>query len=154
MKALYVFTIAVCVFLQGGCTNDLESGKGYPSLEMGNATVVFKIDKVMQNETDVKPYFEFFDGVTLTLNYKDGKPSTLSFSQEGVPFRVTDKDYVEVEWVINSTRTPYEIREKGSGELICYMTRDRLVTFPFRLGAPSNKYEYRLLPVQGQTEKQ
>lgn len=152
MKTLYVLLAAACLSLLAGCTNEMESGKGYPALETGDATLVFKIDKVMQNDTDVKPYFTFFDDVTLTLTYRDGKPSTLTFSQEGAPFRVTEKDYTNVEWEIYSERTPYEIREKGSGELICYMTRDRLVTFPFQLGAPSNKYEYQLLPVREETE--
>lgn len=152
MKTLYVFLAAACAFVLGGCTNEMESGKGYPALEMGDATLVFKLDKVMQNDTDVKPYFDFFDGVTLTLTYRDGKPATLTFTQEGAPFRVTEKDYTNVEWVIYSGSTPYEIREKESGEVICYMTRDRLVTFPFRLGAPSNKYEYQLLPVEAETE--
>lgn len=152
MKTLYVFLAAACAFMLAGCTNKLETGKGYPALEMGDTTLVFKIDKVMQNETDVKPYFSFFDDVTLTLSYKDSKPSTLTFSQAGAPFRVKEKDYTDVEWVIYTESTPYEIREKESGELICYMTRDRLVTFPFQLGAPSNKYEYQLLPVQEETE--
>lgn len=83
MKTLYVFLAAACAFVLGGCTNEMESGKGYPALETGDATLVFKLDKVMQNDTDVKPYFDFFDGVTLTLTYRDNKPATLTFSQEG-----------------------------------------------------------------------
>lgn len=154
MKTLCVLIAAAGALLSVGCTNEMESGKGYPALEMGDATLVFKIDKVMQNDTDVKPYFTFFDDVTLTLTYKDGQPSKLTFSQQGAPFRVTEKDYTDVDWEIYTARTPYEIREKASGEVICYMTRDRLITFPFQLGAPSNQYEYQLLPVQEQTENQ
>ena len=90
----------------------------------------------------------------LTLSYKDGEPSLLTFTQTGAPFRVTTKDYVDVEWEIYTGKSPYEIREKGTGEVICYMTRDRLVTFPFKLGAPSNQYEYQLLPVQDESENQ
>ena len=63
MKTLYVFLAAACAFVLGGCTNEMESGKGYPALETGDATLVFKLDKVMQNDTDVKPYFDFFDGL-------------------------------------------------------------------------------------------
>ena len=121
---------------------------------MGNETLVFKIDKVMQNETDVKPYFTFFDDVQLTLSYKDGEPSLLTFKETGAPFRVTTKDYVDVEWEIYTGKSPYEIREKGTGEVICYMTRDRLISFPFKLGAPSNQYEYQLLPVGNESENQ
>ena len=154
MKTPLVFLITALSLLTAGCTNELESGKDYPALAMGNETLVFKIDKVMQNDTDVKPYFTFFDGVELTLSYKDGEPSLLTFTQTGAPFRVTTKDYVDVEWEIYTGKSPYEIREKGTGEVICYMTRDRLVTFPFKLGAPSNQYEYQLLPVQDESENQ
>ena len=144
MKTPHVFLITALSLLAASCTNELESGKDYPALAMGNETLVFKIDKVMQNDTDVKPYFTFFDGVELTL----------TFTQTGAPFRVTTKDYVDVEWEIYTGKSPYEIREKGTGEVICYMTRDRLVTFPFKLGAPSNQYEYQLLPVQDESENQ
>ena len=92
MKTLYVFLAAACALVLGGCTNDMESGKGYPALEIGDATLVFKIDKVMQNDTDVQPYFTFFDDATLTLTYRDGKLSTLTFSQAVAPFRVMEKD--------------------------------------------------------------
>lgn len=147
MKASYVFLTAAWAFLLAGCTNDLESGKGYPALEVGTETLTFKIDKVMQNDTDVKPYFDFFDDVCLTLSYENGRPSRLTFSEAGAPFSVTAKQYTDVEWEISTAKTPYEIREKATGEVICYITRDRMVTFPFKLGAPSNKYEYQLLPV-------
>ena len=154
MKTPHVFLITALSLLTGSCTNELESGKDYPALAMGNETLVFKIDKVMQNETDVKPYFTFFDDVQLTLNYKDGEPSLLTFKETGAPFRVTTKDYVDVEWEIYTGKSPYEIREKGTGEVICYMTRDRLISFPFKLGAPSNQYEYQLLPVGNESENQ
>lgn len=49
---------------------------------MGNETLTFKIDKVLQNDVDVKPYFSFFDDVELTLSYKDGKPSKLTFQKQ------------------------------------------------------------------------
>lgn len=154
MKTPYVFLITALSLLTAGCTNELESGKDYPALAMGDKTLVFKIDKVMQNETDVKPYFSFFDGVELTLSYKNGEPSRLTFTQAGAPFRVTGKEYVDVEWEIHTAKSPYEIREKATGEVICYMTRDRLITFPFKLGAPSNQYEYQLLPVGDESENQ
>lgn len=32
MKTLYVFLAAACAFVLGGCTNEMESGKGYPAL--------------------------------------------------------------------------------------------------------------------------
>lgn len=147
MKASYVFLIAAWSLLMAGCTNDLESGKDYPFLAMGNETLTFKIDKVLQNDVDVKPYFSFFDDVELTLNYVDGKPSKLTFSEKGAPFSVVTSEYTEVEWEIHSGKSPYEIRLKGSSEVICYITRDKLITFPFKLGAPSNRYEYQLLPV-------
>ena len=73
MKASYVFLIAAWGLFLAGCTNDLESGKDYPALAMGNETLTFKIDKVLQNDVDVKPYFSFFDDVELTLSYEDGK---------------------------------------------------------------------------------
>ena len=114
---------------------------------MGNETLTFKIDKVLQNDVDVKPYFSFFDDVELTLSYEDGKPSKLTFSETGAPFSVVTSDYTDVEWEIYTGKSPYEIRLKATGEVICYITRDKLVTFPFKLGAPSNKYEYQLLPV-------
>ena len=154
MKTPHVFLITALSLLTASCTNELESGKDSPALAMGNETLVFKIDKVMQNETDVKPYFTFFDDVQLTLSYKDGEPSLLTFKETGAPFRVTTKDYVDVEWEIYTGKSPYEIREKGTGEVICYMTRDRLITFPFKLGAPSNQYEYQLLPVGNESENQ
>lgn len=147
MKASYVFLIAAWGLFLAGCTNDLESGKDYPALAMGNETLTFKIDKVLQNDVDVKPYFSFFDDVKLTLSYKDGKPSKLTFSETGAPFSVVTSDYTDVEWEIYTGKSPYEIRLKATGEVICYITRDKLVTFPFKLGAPSNKYEYQLLPV-------
>lgn len=115
MKTPHVFLITALSLLAASCTNELESGKDYPALAMGNETLVFKIDKVMQNDTDVKPYFTFFDGVELTLSYKDGEPSLLTFTQTGAPFRVTTKDYVDVEWEIYTGKSPYEIREKGTG---------------------------------------
>ena len=65
MKASYVFLIAAWGLFLAGCTNDLESGKDYPALAMGTETVTFKIDKVLQNDVDVKPYFTFFDDVEL-----------------------------------------------------------------------------------------
>lgn len=154
MKAPHVFLIAALGILLASCTNDLESGKDYPALAMGDQTLVFKIDQVMQNETDVKPYFAFFDEVELTLSYRNGEPALLTFRQTGAPFRVTEKEYVDVEWEIYTAKSPYEIREKATGEVICYMTRDRLITFPFRLGAPSNQYEYRLLPVKDEHKNQ
>ena len=147
MKASYVFLIAAWGLFLSGCTNDLESGKDYPALAMGNETLTFKIDKVLQNDVDVKPYFSFFDDVELTLSYEDGKPSKLTFSETGAPFSVVTSDYTDVEWEIYTGKSPYEIRLKTTGEVICYITRDKLVTFPFKLGAPSNKYEYQLLPV-------
>lgn len=131
----------------GGLHQRPESGKDYPALAMGNETLTFKIDKVLQNDVDVKPYFSFFDDVELTLSYKDGKPSKLTFSETGAPFSVVTSDYTDVEWEIYTGKSPYEIRLKATGEVICYITRDKLVTFPFKLGAPSNKYEYQLLPV-------
>ena len=62
-------------------------------------------------------------------------------------FSVVTSDYTDVEWEIYTGKSPYEIRLKATGEVICYITRDKLVTFPFKLGAPSNKYEYQLVPV-------
>lgn len=153
MKTPYVFLTALLGLAATGCTDEPEPGRDYPALEMGDRTLEFRLDRVMQNDTDVKPYFDFFDGVSLTLGYEDGKPSRLTFSQEGVPFRVTEKEYTDVEWEIHTARSPYEIREKGTDKVICYMTRDRLVTFPFHLGAPSNRYEYRLLPVEEEADR-
>ena len=154
MKTPHVFLITALSLMLAGCTNELESGKEYPALNMGNKTLTFKIDKVMQNTTDVKPYFTFFDAVELTLSYKDGAPSKLTFRETGAPFRVAAKEYTDVDWEIYTAKTPYEIREKATGEVICYMTRDRLITFPFRLGAPSNQYEYQFLPVEETNEDQ
>ena len=98
MKASYVFLIAAWGLFLAGCTNDLESGKDYPALAMGNETLTFKIDKVLQNDVDVKPYFSFFDDVELTLSYEDGKHSKLTFSETGAPFSVVTSDYTDVEW--------------------------------------------------------
>lgn len=150
MKAISLFlTTALCLCL-GACTNDIESGRGYPSLELGNSTVTYKISKVLQNDQDIKPYFEFFDGVTLTLTYKNNKPSTLTLTEAGAPFRVTGMSYdqlFEADWEINTASTPYQIRIKATGEVFGYITRDRMITFNFGLGAPSNKYQYQLTPV-------
>ncbi len=151
MKTRIIITLLSTLALATGCSNDLESGAGYPALEMGDTTLVYKIDKVMQNDVDVKPYFDFFDQVELTLSYKDNQPYKLTFEETGAPFHVTPYDYtgsLEFEWVINTSKTPYEIRFKDTGEVFCYISRDRMVTFPFQLGCPSNKYEYQLLPVE------
>lgn len=150
MKTRSVFLITALCFLFAGCSNDLESGKAYPALELGDTTLVFKIDKVMQNDVDVKPYLAFFDNVRLTLGYKGGKPDKLTFTEAGAPFRVTSLNYTETyetTWEINTAKSPYEIRDKVTGVLICYMTRDRLITFPFTLGSKQNRYEYQLRPV-------
>lgn len=154
MKATYLSLTLLLGLLLSACADELESGKGYPALETGTRTLVFRIDRVMQNDEDVKPYFSFFDEVELTLGYRDGQPSTLTFSESGAPFRVAGREYVDVPWEIYTAKSPYEIRDKTTGEVICYITRDRLVTFPFRLGAPSNKYEYRLLPVEENNENE
>lgn len=142
-------TAISCVMLFG-CAQKLESGKEYPILEIGDADVVYELDQVMQNSEDVKPYFSFFDDVKLTLSYKDGKPDKIVFDDSGVPFRVTGADVeydgvLDVEWEINSASSPYEIRIKGTETVICYMSKDRNITFPFKLGAPSNQYEYRFV---------
>lgn len=153
-KATYFPITILMSLLMCGCADELESGKGYPALETGTRTLVFRVDRVMQNDEDVKPYFSFFDEVELTLGYEDGQPATLTFTESGAPFRVAGRKYVDVPWEMYTAKSPYEIREKATGEVICYITRDRLVTFPFRLGAPSNKYEYRLLPVEENNENQ
>ena len=100
-----------------GCENELESGKEYPVLEIGDATHVYRLDRVMQNNDDVKPYFSFFDGVSLSLSYRDGKPERLLFDDSGVPFRVTGEDVkydgiLDTEWEIYSASSPYEVRVK------------------------------------------
>lgn len=154
-KNLLLGMAAAAAVAAAGCTNNLESGAGYPALEMGDRTLTFRLDAVMQNDTDVKPYFSFFDDVTLTLSYSGGEPALLTLAETGAPFRVTAFDYeesLEVEWEIRSADSPYEIRKKGTDETVCYMTRDRVVTFPFRLGAPSNAYEYRFVLV-GESEE-
>lgn len=148
MKASYkIFAAALGFMLMVGCESKLESGYKYPSLDNGNETLVFKLDKVFQNGVDIKAYFPFFDNVTLSLSYAEGKPSKLTFSEGQVPFSVVAETYDNVDWEINSEKTPYEICLSSTGEVICYITRDRIVTFPFQLGAPSNKYEYQLIPL-------
>ncbi len=138
---------AVLCMALGACSNELESGKGYPALDNGDKNLTFKIDKVMQNDVDLKPYFSFFDDVTLILRYIDGKPATLTFTEEGAPFSVVGRQLDNIKWEINSAKTPYEIIDSGTGEVIGHITRDRMVSFDFSLGAPSNKYQYQLLPV-------
>lgn len=150
MKVKSFFLMFSLLVWLTSCSNDLESGEEYPVLEMGNATITYKIDKVLQNDIDIKPYFSFFDEVELKLGYKDNMPATLVFSETGAPFRVTSIDYtdkIEFEWEINTSKSPYEIRDKESGKLFCYITKDRQIIFPFSLGCPSNKYEYQLTPV-------
>lgn len=132
------------------CAQKLESGKEYPILEIGDADVVYELDQVMQNSEDVKPYFSFFNDVKLTVSYRDSKPDRIVFDDSGVPFRVTGADVkydgvLNAEWEINSASSPYEIRIKGTETVICYMAKDRSITFPFKLGAPSNQYEYRFV---------
>lgn len=150
MKTKLFFIMLALVGLTTSCENELESGKDYPALEMGNSTIVYKIDKVTQNDIDVKPYLGFFDKVELTLTYKDNKPATLIFAETGAPFRVTSVAYtdkLEIEWDIDTRKSPYEIRDKATGKLFCYLTKERQIVFPFTLGCPSNKYEYQLTPV-------
>ena len=154
MKASYIFMTALLGLFAAGCSTPLESGKDYPALALGNETLTFKIDKVLQNDIDVKPHFPFFDEVTLTLSYKDGQPSKLTFSEAGAPFSVVPATYTDVDWEISSGSSPYEIRLRSTGEVICYITRNRMVTFPFKLGAPSNNYEYQLLPVEANSENE
>jgi hypothetical protein len=150
MKAKLFFLMLILVGLTTGCENELESGKDYPILEMGNSTIVYKIDKVTQNDIDIKSYLGFFDQVELTLEYKDSKPTKLTFAETGVPFRITSiayTDKIEFEWEIDTSKSPYEIRDKATGKFFCYLTKERQIIFPFTLGCPSNKYEYQLTPV-------
>jgi hypothetical protein len=154
MKATCVFLIAAWSLLLAGCANEFESGLDYPALGMGNETLTFKIDKVLQNDVDVKPYLSFFDDVKLTLSYLDGKPSKLTLSETGAPFSVVETQYTDVEWEIYTGKSPYEIRLKQTGEVICHITRNRMVTFTFKLGAPSNNYEYQMLPVEEESENE
>lgn len=155
MKKTILILAALACFLLSGCSDRLESGKPYPSMSIADGTVEYRLDKVMQNTEDVKPYFDFFDGISLSLTYEGGKLVRISFSENGAPFKVTDIEYTDVfesECEIYSAKSPYEIRLKGSGEVFCYITKDRMVTFPFKLGAPSNSYEYQFLPATGADE--
>lgn len=150
MKVKYFFIILPFLVWLTSCSNDLDSGREYPILEMGNSTITYKIDKVLQNDIDVKPYFNFFDQVELKLGYKDNAPATLIFSEVGAPFRVTSVNYtdkIEFDWEINTSKYPYEIRNKATGEVFCHLTKDQRITFSFKLGCPSNKYEYQLAPI-------
>lgn len=152
---IYAAMLASAVFT--GCSERMEEGHSYPALALGTETQKYVLDQVMQNTTDVKPYLKFFDEVTLELSYVDGVPDKLRLSEKGAPFRVTSREYddvLELEWEINTAKSPYEIRVKGEKEPFCYITRDRIVTFPFQLGAPSNKYEYRFAVVKQEEPSQ
>ena len=148
MKKAYLILLAAVALMTASCAQKLESGVRYPALELGDTTMVYHISNVIQNGNDVKPYFNFFDEVSLSLTYVDGQPSTLTFSEEGAPFKVTDIEYegtLSSEWYIDSSKSPYEIKLKADDKVLCYIDRNRMVYFPFQLGAPSNKYEYRMV---------
>ena len=151
MKVKFILCMLTILAIAAGCSSELGSGETYPALEQGNATVVYKIDKVMQNDVDVKPFLPSgFDKVELTLGYKDNQPNMLTFTEVGAPFRVisfNNSDKMEFEWEINTAKSPYQIRMKQTGEVFCNITKDRLITITFSLGCSSNQYEYRLLPV-------
>lgn len=150
MQTRYFFIILPFLVWLTSCSNDLESGREYPILGIGNSTITYKVDKVFQNDIDVKPYFDFFDQIELKLEYKDSKPAKLTFSENGAPFRVSSVNYtdkVEFEWEIDTSKYPYEIKNTATGEVFCYLTKDKRINFLFVLGCPSNKYEYQLAPV-------
>ena len=151
MKVKFVLIMLVMLALVAGCSDELGSGKSYPALDKGDAVVVYKIDKVIQNKLDIKSFMPgVFDNVELTLSYKDSKPFKLTLAETGAPFRITSYNYadkLEFEWTINTLTTPYKIMNKETGELFCYISRDYRISFPFSLGCPSNTYEYQLIPV-------
>ena len=151
MKKAYLILLAVAAFFTASCSQKLESGVEYPALKLNDTTLVFKVGQVIQNEKDVKPYFSFFNDITLTLSYKNGTPDKLTFEEPGAPFSVTNQKYsgvFESEWYLDSSSSPYKVMLKGSDEVFCFIDRSKVVTFPFQLGAPSNKYEYRLVTVK------
>lgn len=151
MKVKFFLILPVMLALVAGCSDELESGKSYPALEMGDATVVYKIDKVIQNEVDVKPFLSgLFDNIELTLSYKDNKPYLITFAETKAPFRIKSQNYtdkLEFEWEINTASTPYKILDKKTGELFGSINRERAVTISFLLGCSSNQYEYIFVPV-------
>ena len=148
--------MAAVVFIISACSAELETGKSYPVLELGDAAVEYKLEKVMQNTENVMPYFTFFKDIKLKLTYRDSKPYSLSFTENGVPFRVTDVDYdgvLDSEWEIDNSSYPYAVKIKGTDKIVCYISQDRNITIPFRLGAPSNKYEYQFVKVENSTNE-
>lgn len=150
MRRLFISPIVALLLMLVGCSDKLESGKEYTALSLGDTTIIFKVDQVLQNDVDIKPYFSFFDGIEMTLSYKDGNPDKLTFTEKGAPFRVTSmvyEDFYEAEWEINSTKSPYEIRKKGTNELLGHITRDRVIVFTFKLGCEENVYQYLLREV-------
>lgn len=153
MKTRLILLLFCFCVLANSCTNKLTSGEGYPALALGDVTLVYKLSKVMQNDIDVKPHFDFFETVEFTLSYVGGKPTTLSLTEGVVPFKVTTLPYtdkLEESWEIYTLKSPYEIRVKGTEQIVGYLHNTRMVTMNFKLGCPSNSYEYQLLPIENE----
>ncbi len=146
MKKIKFILAAVLGFALAGCSYDYETGADYPALSLEDGVYEYELSAVMQNSEDIKPYLDFFGGVKFSITYVDGNPASISFSEEGVPFRVTDFDYdgtFVTDCEIYTRTSPYELRVKGTDQVICHISADRTVTFTFTLGAPSNTYEYQ-----------
>ncbi len=146
-KYLLLLLAACSLFMHQSCKPaSAEADPDYPSDYDINYELreVLEIDPVNINGIDVYPYFDFFKTLRFTIHVRDGKMSTLEFTNGDIPFAPHSFNIPagEVECWFDTSSSPNALRLKSDDSVVAYLKKGELY-MPFKLDCQEIDYEYR-----------
>lgn len=148
---ILLLLIAVSFF---GCEEEISNqmSSDFPK----NYDIEYKLRQVVQydpmniNGINISGKLAFFSTVRFTLHYKDGKITSLSYTNGDVPFSpfgFKADSKIEADCELDYSVMPYELRIKGTDKVIAYFQNGEFI-MPFQLDCSSISYKYTFVNVE------
>lgn len=149
-----IFGLLTAFILLTGCVKDVSNqmSEDYPE----NYDIDYEIRQVLQydpvniNGVDISDKLDFFGSLKFSLHYKEGKITSVTYSNGNIPFSPFNFDAgsdFEVECSLDTNVFPNELRVKDSDQVIAYFQNGEF-TMPFALGCGSINYKYTFVNIE------
>lgn len=145
-RFLYILLAVSGLIALSACgTESTEMSKDYPSDYDINYALrkVLEKDPVNVNGIDVYPYFDFFKSLRFTIHVREGKMSSIEFSNGDIPFSPFGFDIPsgDAECWFDTENVPNALRLKSTGEAVAYFKGGEFY-IPFQLDCKDINYEF------------
>lgn len=146
LKVFYLTAFILILILS--CDKQISNDMSKDGLQ--NYEINYKLRQVMQydpmniNGIDISKKLDFFSTLKLTLYYKEGKLTNLSYDNGNIPFspfNFETEPKFEVQCEIDYDISPNELRIKDTDKVVAYYKNGEFI-MPFILDCDLLSYKY------------